>query len=89
MNRHLASSDRMALATASTSELPVAIVGGGPVGLAAAVHLIGHGLEPVILEAGSQVGAAVRDWGHVPMFSPWGYSTDSRRHRLSDRPGPG
>jgi thioredoxin reductase len=87
MNRPLASADRMALATNSTSELPVAIIGGGPVGLAAAVHLIGHGLDPVILEAGSQVGAAVRDWGHVPMFSPWGYSTDRAAVALLQRHG--
>jgi len=76
MNRPLDSSDRRTLEATSPSELPVAIIGAGPVGLAAAVHLLGYGLEPVILEAGAQVGAAVRDWGHVPMFSPWGYSTD-------------
>ncbi|MGK9234556.1 NAD(P)-binding domain-containing protein [Inquilinus limosus] len=87
MNRPLVSSDRMALETAAPSELPVAIIGAGPVGLAAAVHLLGYGIEPVVLEAGAVVGAAVRDWGHVPMFSPWGYSTDRtavallRRHR--------
>lgn len=87
MNRPLASADRMALETASTAELPVAIIGGGPVGLAAAVHLIGHGLDPVILEAGAQVGAAVRDWGHVPMFSPWAYSTDKMAVALLQRHG--
>jgi thioredoxin reductase len=87
MNRPLAASDRMALTEASSSELPVAIIGAGPVGLAAAVHLLGYGLEPVILEAGSQVGAAVRDWGHVPMFSPWGYSTDKAAVALLRRHG--
>jgi len=87
MNRPLAASDRMALTAASSSDLPVAIIGAGPVGLAAAVHLLGHGLEPVILEAGSQVGAAVRDWGHVPMFSPWGYSTDKAAVALLHRHG--
>lgn len=87
MNRPLASADRMALEAASTSELPVAIIGGGPVGLAAAVHLIGHGLDAVILEAGARVGAAVRDWGHVPMFSPWAYSTDKAAVALLQRHG--
>lgn len=87
MNRPLASSDRAALETTSSPELPVAIIGGGPVGLAAAAHLIGHGLESVILEAGSEVGAAVRDWGHVPMFSPWGYSTDKAAVGLLRRSG--
>lgn len=87
MNRPLASSDRAVLAAASSSELPVAIIGGGPVGLAAAVHLLGHGIEPVILETGDRVGAAVRDWGHVPMFSPWGYSTDKATVALLRRQG--
>ncbi|WP_211230434.1 NAD(P)-binding domain-containing protein [Inquilinus limosus] len=87
MNRPLVSSDRMALETAAPSELPVAIIGAGPVGLAAAVHLLGYGIEPVVLEAGTVVGAAVRDWGHVPMFSPWGYSTDRTAVALLRRHG--
>lgn len=87
MNRPLASSDRVVLEAASSSELPIAIIGAGPVGLAAAVHLLGHGLEPVVLEAGVRAGAAVRDWGHVPMFSPWGYSTDRATVALLQRQG--
>ena len=47
------------------SDLPVAVIGAGPVGLAAAAHLLARGLEPVVLEAGETVGAAVRGWGHV------------------------
>lgn len=60
----------------SNHELPVLIVGAGPVGLAAAVHLKARGLEPLVLEAGSRVGHAVRQWGHVRMFSPWRYNID-------------
>src|SRR4051794_11518654 len=60
--------------TAST--LPVAIIGAGPVGLAAAAHLLARGLEPLVLEAGPGIGAAVHAWGHVRMFSPWRYNTD-------------
>ena len=73
-------------AGAARGMLPVAVIGGGPVGLAAAVHLLQRGLEPVILEAGALVGAAVRGWGHVRMFSPWRYDMDKtcvallRRH---------
>ena len=57
-------------------QFPVAIIGGGPVGLAAAAHLLAQGLEPVILEAGPRVGTFARAWGHVRMFSPWRYNID-------------
>lgn len=52
-------------------QLPVAIIGAGPIGLAAAAQLLARGLEPLVLEAGPEVGHAVRAWGHVRMFSPW------------------
>ena len=57
--------------------LPVAIIGAGPVGLAAAARLIERGLQPLIFEKGSHVGAAVADWGHVRVFSPWRYNIDT------------
>ena len=57
-------------------ELPVAIIGGGPVGLAAAFHLLDRGLDPVIFESGPSVGTAALAWGHVRMFSPWRYNID-------------
>ena len=46
-----------------------AIIGGGPVGLAAAAHVLAA-VKPVVLEAGDKVGHAVRQWSHVRMFSP-------------------
>ncbi|GAB3500423.1 FAD-dependent oxidoreductase [Amycolatopsis cihanbeyliensis] len=52
-------------------ELPVAVVGAGPVGLAAAAELVERGIEPVVLERGDGAGAAVAEWGHVRLFSPW------------------
>jgi thioredoxin reductase len=55
---------------------PVAVIGAGPIGLAAAVHLTRRGLEAKVYEAGAAVGAAIREWGHVRMFSPWAYSLD-------------
>ncbi|HYI12295.1 MAG TPA: FAD-dependent oxidoreductase [Thermoanaerobaculia bacterium] len=64
-----------------TNELPVAIIGGGPVGLAAAAHLLERGLRPVVFEAGPRVGHAMRDWGHVRMFSPWRYMVDHASKR--------
>jgi len=30
-----------------------------------------------VYEAGATVAAHVRDWGHVRLFSPWGFNTDS------------
>jgi hypothetical protein len=62
--------------------LPVAVIGAGPVGLAAAAHLLEHGLEPLIFEAGADVGASVRSWGHVRVFSPWEFDVDPAAERL-------
>ncbi|MSP81726.1 MAG: flavoprotein [Alphaproteobacteria bacterium] len=67
--------------------LPVAIIGAGPIGLAAAVRLLERGIEPVILEAGAAPGAAVRDWGHVPMFSTWRFNIDGAAKDLLERYG--
>jgi thioredoxin reductase len=62
--------------------LPVVVIGAGPVGLAAAAHLAERGLEPLVLEAGEGPGAAVARWGHVRLFSPWRYDVDSAARRL-------
>jgi NADPH-dependent 2,4-dienoyl-CoA reductase/sulfur reductase-like enzyme len=60
----------------------VAVIGAGPVGLAAAAHLLERGLEPVVLEAGPTIGHAVRAWSHVRLFSPWEYAVDTAAARL-------
>jgi thioredoxin reductase len=60
----------------------VAIIGAGPVGLAAGAHALERGLKPLVLEAGPTVGHAVRQWGHVRMFSPWEYNVDRAAGRL-------
>ncbi len=60
----------------------VAIVGGGPVGLAAAAHVMERGMTPVVLEAGGSIAHAVRQWGHVQLFSPWEYNIDRAAERL-------
>jgi thioredoxin reductase len=67
--------------------LPVAVIGAGPVGLAAAAHLLERGETPLILEAGLSAGAAVRQWSHVRMFSPWRYTVDAASRRLLERAG--
>jgi thioredoxin reductase len=60
----------------------IAILGAGPVGLAAAAHALERGLEPIVLEAGPQAAHAVRQWSHVRMFSPWEYNIDKAAERL-------
>jgi hypothetical protein len=67
---------------ASPSTLAVAVIGAGPVGLAAAAHLLERGLEPLILEAGSTAAAAIEQWRHIRLFSPWQYNTDAAAVRL-------
>ena len=37
--------------------LSVAIVGAGPIGLAAAAHLLERGISPVVFEAGSSIAS--------------------------------
>jgi len=60
----------------NSTRSPVAIIGAGPVGLAAAAHLLARGETPLVLEAGPTIGHAVRQWGHVRMFTSWRYCVD-------------
>lgn len=61
----------------SNTPLPVVVIGAGPVGLAAAAHLLARGETPLVLEASDQIAGSVRQWAHVRMFSPWRYTVDS------------
>ena len=67
--------------------LPVAVIGAGPVGLAAAAHLVRYRQPFVVLEAGAEAGAAIRRWGHVRMFSPWRYTIDQNAQSLLEGTG--
>lgn len=60
----------------------VAIIGAGPVGLAAGAHALERGLSPVILELGPEAGHSVRQWQHVQLFSPWQFNVDLAAERL-------
>jgi thioredoxin reductase len=64
------------------NDLPVVVIGAGPVGLAAAAHLAERGMPFTVLEAGEAPAAAVRQWGHVRLFSPWRYNVDAAARRL-------
>jgi thioredoxin reductase len=64
------------------ANLPVVVIGAGPVGLAAAAHLIERSKTPLVVEVGAEVGASVARWAHVRMFSPWKYNTDKTAVRM-------
>ena len=70
-----------------SEDLPVAVIGGGPVGLAAAAQLVSRGIPAKVYEAGSQVGANLRDWGHVRVFTPWRYCVDAVARQLLESHG--
>lgn len=67
--------------------LPIAIIGGGPVGLAAAAHLAKHGESFILLEAGAHLGSNILTWGHVRLFSPWQYNIDKAALSLLEKQG--
>ena len=54
----------------------VVVIGAGPVGLTAAAHLALRRMAFTVLEAGNTVGASIRKWGHVRLFSPWAMDID-------------
>lgn len=66
---------------------PVAVIGAGPVGLAAAAHLAVAGREFVVFERGASAAAAVREWAHVRIFSPWSWNLDKRAVDLLEATG--
>src|SRR5262245_24246995 len=68
--------------TMSGPEKTIAVIGGGPVGLAAAAHALERVMRPVVLEAGPAAGHTVRQWSHVRMFSPWSFNVDKACERL-------
>lgn len=70
-----------------TAKLPVAVIGAGPVGMAAAAHLVKRGLPPLLLEKGPAVGHALKAWGHVRVFSPWRYNVDEAARELLEATG--
>ena len=58
------------------TEPHVVVIGAGPVGLTAAAHLALRRMPFTVLEAGDAVGASIRQWGHVRLFSPWAMDID-------------
>lgn len=68
-------------------ELPVAVIGAGPVGLAAAANLAERDIAVRVYEAGSTVGANLLDWAHVRIFTSWEQSVDPVSRRLLEANG--
>ena len=73
--------------TMKKENLPVAIIGGGPVGLAAAAHLKKSDRKFILFESGASVGANILSWGHVKVFSPWKYNIDKAAEEMLTEAG--
>jgi thioredoxin reductase len=69
----------------TNQSLPVAIIGAGPVGLAAAAQLTVRNIPFVLLEAGATVAANILSWKHIRIFSPWRYNIDKAARQLLEQ----
>jgi cation diffusion facilitator CzcD-associated flavoprotein CzcO len=65
----------------------VAIIGGGPIGLEAAVAAAERGLSFRLYEASPQPGGNVRAWSRVRTFTPWSMNVSPRLARALARAG--
>ena len=64
------------------NNLPVAIIGAGPIGLAAAAHLAQREIPFLLFEGGSSVANNILSWQHIRVFSPWRYNIDKAAEAL-------
>lgn len=62
--------------------MKIAIIGAGPIGLAAAAHLVEKEIPFTVFEMGSSIGNNIASWSHVKLFSPWQYNLDKAAVRL-------
>ena len=60
----------------------VAVLGAGPTGLEAALAAAERGWDVTVYEAAPHVGAYVRAWGHVRLFTPWSMDVSPRAARV-------
>ena len=70
-----------------TTILPVAIIGGGPSGLAAAAHLVQYQQPFILFESGPSLGSHFLDYGDVRLFSTWRYNIDAASKKLFEQHG--
>ena len=78
----MSSSTALDPSSAPPTHTPVVVIGAGPIGLAAAAHLLERGLEPLVVERGHRAGASITSWGHVRLFSRWAELVDPAARRL-------
>ena len=83
----IADHDERIPAVARHAGHPLVVVGAGPAGLAAAAQAHARGIPAVVLEAGTSAGAAVLEWGHVRLFSPWSELVDPVAEKLLTESG--
>ncbi len=67
--------------------LSVAVIGAGPIGLAAAAHLLERGFAPMVFEASGSIADTFESLRHVQLFSPWRYNIDPAARRLLEASG--
>lgn len=70
------------MSSSAASASPIAVIGAGPVGLAAAAHLVQRGLPVVVFEAGTSVAEHLGSYRQVRLFSPWRYNVDRAAREL-------
>lgn len=64
----------------------LAVLGAGPIGIEAALRAIEKGYDVAVYEAGG-VGQHLRQWEHVPLFTPWKLNRSALGERRLRRQG--
>jgi thioredoxin reductase len=77
----------MKIQTMEMNTLPIAVIGAGPVGLAAAAHLDVRNMPFILIEKGATVAANILSWKHIRVFSPWRYNIDKAARQILSRSG--
>ena len=77
-----AAPDSFKLLLSPGQSFEIAVLGGGPVGVEAALRSVSDGYRTVLIERG-EIGQHARDWGHVRMFTPWSMNTTDRGRSLA------
>ncbi|MFT4185612.1 MAG: FAD-dependent oxidoreductase [Micrococcaceae bacterium] len=70
-----------------SQDLPVVVIGAGPIGLATAAYLQDRGLKFVLFEQNEKIAGAIEQWRHISLFSPWKRNVDGLSLKLLDKHG--